>query len=127
MDVCRVLEIYLHLVYMLNDPITVCQEQKTQSSMLRPVFLRIKNILNNFEIVIQNYHQIPVQSILCPQGLNETTASFSSHILQVNISVLASVSVRSTFPGHAAASLFVASAVFRFLFEIPSKDGSTLD
>ena len=92
--------------------------------MLRPVLLKIKNILNTFEIVIQNYYQIPVQSIICPQGLNETTASFSSHILQVNISVLAPVSVRSTVPGHAATSLFVASAVFRFLFEIPSRDES---
>ena len=83
--------------------------------MQRPVFLNDKDELNFIGIVIQ----IPVQSIMCPQGLNVTTASFSSQILQVSLSLLASVSsavffssAKSTFSESAFAVSIISEVSF---------------
>ena len=153
---CRVLQIHWNPWVQLNDPVTVFKEQKTKSSMRRPVFLIYKDKSNSIGIVIR----IPVQSIVCPQGLNVITASFSSQILQVSLSLLVSVSsvvffssAKSTISESSFAVsiilevsfgvfdsplflsfersaspppllFFATAAVFRFVFEISSRDVS---
>ena len=62
-----------------------CKEQRTESLFCLKIINKV--------IIIQNYYQIPEQSIICPQGLNATKASFSSQILQlISFCLLGSVS-----------------------------------